>query len=110
MGRTLTTNVSLKSVAMTIKKYAFASTPYPLILSIENHCHYQQNEVMVSILKDELGDSIATFDDFPLKPDGNLPSPEDLKYKILLKTKLDKETPPSLANMIYLPGTSKEAW
>ena len=39
-----------------IKPYAFLKSDYPLILSIENHCSFKQQDVMADHLKSILGD------------------------------------------------------
>ena len=39
-----------------IKPYAFLKSDYPLILSIENHCSFKQQDVMAEYLKSILGD------------------------------------------------------
>lgn len=51
------------------------ASPYPLILSLENHCSVEQQTVMAHHLRSILGDQLLTkpLDDIsPL----NLPSPE----------------------------------
>ncbi|KAH3894180.1 hypothetical protein DPMN_018337 [Dreissena polymorpha] len=56
---------------------------YPVILSIENHCSVKQQKVMVDHMTSILGDKL-----FKGKVDlehGTLPSPEELKHKILIK-------------------------
>ncbi|KAJ3114614.1 1-phosphatidylinositol 4,5-bisphosphate phosphodiesterase delta-4 [Phlyctochytrium bullatum] len=68
-----------------ISRYAFVSSPYPLILSFEIHCSIEQQNVMASILQELLGEWLLTK---PLnEAETVLPSPEALKYKILLKAK-----------------------
>lgn len=37
-GHTLTSKLNLIKILKCIKEYAFASSPYPVVLSIENHC------------------------------------------------------------------------
>ncbi|XP_063052824.1 1-phosphatidylinositol 4,5-bisphosphate phosphodiesterase zeta-1-like [Engraulis encrasicolus] len=87
-GYTLTSKILFKDVISTVKDYAFAASPYPVILSLENHCSRGQQEVMAhyltSILGDTLLDTSLPLDEPPL---GELPSPDDLKYKILIKNK-----------------------
>ena len=41
-----------------IKPYAFCSSDYPLILSIENHCSPEQQDIMADIMKHTLGDQL----------------------------------------------------
>ncbi|KAG8443531.1 hypothetical protein GDO86_012076, partial [Hymenochirus boettgeri] len=88
-GYTLTSRILFKDVITTIKKYAFKTSPYPVILSLENHCSLDQQIKMAEHLKSILGDMLLTA---PLE--GKLkafPSPEQLKGKILIKgKKLDK--------------------
>ncbi|XP_036408122.1 1-phosphatidylinositol 4,5-bisphosphate phosphodiesterase delta-3-A-like [Megalops cyprinoides] len=87
-GHTLTSKVPFKEVIETINEYAFKVSPYPLILSLENHCSVEQQAVMARHLRTILGDKLLTkpLSSQPLK---NLPSPEDLKGRILVKGKKD---------------------
>lgn len=56
---------------------------YPVILSIENHCSVTQQHVLAEHLTNILGDMLHKEQrDEEL---GKLPSPEDLKGKILIK-------------------------
>nr|XP_023691311.1 1-phosphatidylinositol 4,5-bisphosphate phosphodiesterase delta-3-A-like isoform X2 [Paramormyrops kingsleyae] len=88
-GHTLTSKVLFKEVIETISQYAFKASPYPLILSLENHCSVEQQSVMARHLRTILGRRLLTkpVNDQQLK---HLPSPEDLKGRILIKGK--KET------------------
>lgn len=89
-GRTFTSKVSFKTVVEVINESAFATSPYPVILSIENRCSLPQQVKMAQIFLSVLGDKLVkTYlfdsdlnDDYPL-----LPSPNQLKYKILIKNK-----------------------
>ncbi|XP_034046119.1 1-phosphatidylinositol 4,5-bisphosphate phosphodiesterase delta-3-A isoform X2 [Thalassophryne amazonica] len=89
-GHTLTSKVPFKEVIETISQYAFKASPYPLILSLENHCSVEQQAVMAKHLCTLLGKKLLTkyLSDQPLK---DLPSPEELKGYILVKGK--KQTP-----------------
>ncbi|XP_072229652.1 1-phosphatidylinositol 4,5-bisphosphate phosphodiesterase delta-3-A-like [Leuresthes tenuis] len=85
-GHTLTSKVPFVEVIETINEYAFKASPYPLILSLENHCSVEQQTVMAQHLRAILGDKLL------VKPLSGLdshclPSPEDLKGKILVKGK-----------------------
>lgn len=51
------------------------ATPYPLILSLENHCSVEQQTVMARHLKNILGDKLLTKPLGDLNPQ-ILPSPE----------------------------------
>ncbi|XP_059811799.1 1-phosphatidylinositol 4,5-bisphosphate phosphodiesterase delta-3-like isoform X2 [Hypanus sabinus] len=85
-GYTLTSKILFKDVITTIRDYAFTVSPYPVILSLENHCGKEQQTVMARHLKGILGDMLvtATIDG---KVPKELPSPQALKGKILIKGK-----------------------
>ncbi|XP_078079844.1 1-phosphatidylinositol 4,5-bisphosphate phosphodiesterase delta-3-like isoform X2 [Mustelus asterias] len=85
-GYTLTSKILFKDVITTIRDYAFTVSPYPVILSLENHCGQEQQTVMARHLKEILGDMLVTalIDG---KDPNELPSPEKLKRKILIKGK-----------------------
>uniref|UniRef100_A0A3P8N7T5 Phosphoinositide phospholipase C n=1 Tax=Astatotilapia calliptera TaxID=8154 RepID=A0A3P8N7T5_ASTCA len=89
-GHTLTSKVPFKEVIETIGQYAFKTSPYPLILSLENHCSVEQQAVMDKHLRSILGKKLLTepLSDQALR---DLPSPEELKGRILVKGK--KHTP-----------------
>nr|XP_030136243.3 1-phosphatidylinositol 4,5-bisphosphate phosphodiesterase eta-1 isoform X5 [Taeniopygia guttata] len=85
-GYTLTSKILFRDVAETINKYAFIKNEFPVILSIENHCSIQQQKKIAQYLKEIFGDkldlsSVSTGDP------RQLPSPQDLKGKILVKGK-----------------------
>lgn len=86
-GRTLTSKISVREVLHAIGKYAFVASPFPIILSMEVHCCVEQQDLLAQIILDVLG---STFLSAPLADhiaDETLPSPEQLKYKILLKVR-----------------------
>ncbi|XP_008277151.1 1-phosphatidylinositol 4,5-bisphosphate phosphodiesterase zeta-1 [Stegastes partitus] len=85
-GYTLTTKIRFKDVITTVEQHAFEVSAYPVILSLENHCSKEQQEVMAKYLISILGDKLLTA---PLDHStaGDFPSPNDLKYKILIKNK-----------------------
>ncbi|KAL2093958.1 hypothetical protein ACEWY4_011270 [Coilia grayii] len=85
-GYTLTSKILFKDVISTVQEYAFVASPYPIILSLENHCSHRQQEVMAHYLTSILGDMLVDSS-LPLDAHGELPSPDDLKYKILIKNK-----------------------
>uniref|UniRef100_A0A4X2LBL3 Phosphoinositide phospholipase C n=1 Tax=Vombatus ursinus TaxID=29139 RepID=A0A4X2LBL3_VOMUR len=84
-GHTLTSKILFKTVIQVINKYAFMASDYPVVLSLENHCSPQQQEIMASNLQSILGDTLLSdvLEEFP----NELPSPEALKFKILIKNK-----------------------
>lgn len=88
-GHTLTSKVLFSEVIETIAEYAFKTSPYPLILSLENHCSVEQQTVMARHLCSILGEKLLTK---PLNVEQplTLPSPEALKGKILVKGKKER--------------------
>lgn len=93
-GRTLCTRIPFVKVLEAIADTAFINSPYPVILSFENHCSKEQMKRMSDhcrcILGQYLLDRFLPGDgpDFS-KPgqQGSLPSPEALKYKIVIKNR-----------------------
>ncbi|KAM8946631.1 1-phosphatidylinositol 4,5-bisphosphate phosphodiesterase delta-3 [Pelodytes ibericus] len=85
-GHTLTSKILFKDVIATIRDYAFKYSPFPVILSLENHCGLEQQATMAYHLQNILGDILISKPIDSLDPD-HLPSPEVLKGKILLKGK-----------------------
>ncbi|CAL1547808.1 unnamed protein product, partial [Lymnaea stagnalis] len=49
-GYTLTTKILFRDVIKAINEYAFKTSPYPVTLSIENHCSLQQQQVMANVM------------------------------------------------------------
>ena len=84
-GKTLTTKVPLRDVCKAIPKYAFIASPFPIILSAEIHCSVSQQDLIAEIMKETFGDSLITETIDGISPIEILPSPEDLRGKILLK-------------------------
>ncbi|TNN33903.1 Inactive phospholipase C-like protein 2 [Liparis tanakae] len=84
-GHTMTSQIVFRSVIDVLNKYAFVASEFPLLLCLENHCSLKQQRVMFQHIKKILGDKIHT--DPPKPEDCYLPSPLELKGKILLKGK-----------------------
>ncbi|KAL7386955.1 hypothetical protein ABVT39_016153 [Epinephelus coioides] len=85
-GYTLTSKILFKDVIVAIKEYAFKTSDYPVILSLENHCSVEQQEVMARHMSSILGSALVTSPLGDGMPD-NFPSPEELKGKFLIKGK-----------------------
>ncbi|KZT43280.1 PLC-like phosphodiesterase [Sistotremastrum suecicum HHB10207 ss-3] len=86
-GKTLTTKVSVREICEAIAKYAFISSPYPIIISAEIHCGLPQQEKLAEIMKEVFGDTLIQAplgDNFDFQC---LPSPKDLMGKVMLKAK-----------------------
>uniref|UniRef100_A0A4W4FRQ5 1-phosphatidylinositol 4,5-bisphosphate phosphodiesterase gamma n=1 Tax=Electrophorus electricus TaxID=8005 RepID=A0A4W4FRQ5_ELEEL len=84
-GHTLTTKIKFYDVLMTIKEHAFITSDYPIILSIEDHCSIVQQRNMASYFRKVFGEMLLTKA-VDISADG-LPSPSQLKRKILIKHK-----------------------
>ncbi|XP_002742254.1 1-phosphatidylinositol 4,5-bisphosphate phosphodiesterase gamma-1-like [Saccoglossus kowalevskii] len=84
-GHTLTSKIKFIDVIKTIKEHAFATSEYPVILSIENHCSLPQQRKMASAFQEVFGDMLLSQ---PIDRDATmLPSPNQLKRKVILKHK-----------------------
>ncbi|XP_006861047.1 PREDICTED: 1-phosphatidylinositol 4,5-bisphosphate phosphodiesterase beta-3 isoform X2 [Chrysochloris asiatica] len=102
-GFTMTTEVPLRDVLEAIAETAFKTSPYPVILSFENHVDSaKQQAKMAEYCRSIFGDAllIDPLDKYPLAPGVQLPSPQDLIGRILVKNK--KRHRPSTS----VPGSS----
>ncbi|XP_055878917.1 1-phosphatidylinositol 4,5-bisphosphate phosphodiesterase beta-1-like isoform X4 [Biomphalaria glabrata] len=88
-GYTMCTEILFKDVIEAIAQSAFKTSEYPVILSFENHCSPKQQAKMANYCRTIFGDMllINPLDTHPLKPDVPLPSPNQLKRKIIIKNK-----------------------
>ncbi|KAI5102504.1 1-phosphatidylinositol 4,5-bisphosphate phosphodiesterase beta-4 [Silurus meridionalis] len=88
-GKAMCTDVLFKDVIQAIKETAFVSSEYPVILSFENHCSRHQQYKLARYCEDIFGDILLKqpLEDFPMVPGQPLPSPNDLKGKILIKNR-----------------------
>ena len=90
-GKTLTGSVSVRAVCVAIASYAFMASPYPIIISAEMHCGPEQQLKLVDILRDVFGEQLVTTELDTIRRAeataelAELPSPEQLKYRILFK-------------------------
>ncbi|KAH8060382.1 phosphatidylinositol phospholipase C [Aureococcus anophagefferens] len=79
-GHTLTSKIPLRSVVVAIKKWAFYASPYPVILSLENHCSAAQCDVMAAIFAETLGAALLRPEELDqASPAYELPSPDALR-------------------------------
>lgn len=83
-GYTLTKDITFRDVCEAIKDYGFATTDLPLIVSLEVHCSAEQQERMVDIMRQTWGDLLLPEPEEDAKC---LPTPEELRSKILVKVK-----------------------
>eukprot|EP00288_Rhodomonas_lens_P005909 CAMPEP_0177718304 /NCGR_PEP_ID=MMETSP0484_2-20121128/15506_1 /TAXON_ID=354590 /ORGANISM="Rhodomonas lens, Strain RHODO" /LENGTH=811 /DNA_ID=CAMNT_0019230461 /DNA_START=59 /DNA_END=2494 /DNA_ORIENTATION=+ len=90
-GHTLCTKILFRDVIEAIRKSSFgppSENPYPVILSIEMHCSQRFQDKMYEICKKEFKDLLYLLpDDLGNYHPQALPSPEELKGKILVKGK-----------------------
>ncbi|XP_031441372.1 LOW QUALITY PROTEIN: 1-phosphatidylinositol 4,5-bisphosphate phosphodiesterase beta-3 [Clupea harengus] len=89
-GFTMTTEIPFKEVIEAIAESAFKTSPYPLILSFENHVDSaKQQAKMAEYCRTIFGDAllIDPLEKYPLDPGQQLPSPVELMGKILIKNK-----------------------
>ncbi|XP_044775749.1 1-phosphatidylinositol 4,5-bisphosphate phosphodiesterase beta-3 isoform X2 [Neomonachus schauinslandi] len=89
-GFTMTTEVPLRDVLEAIAETAFKTSPYPVILSFENHVDSaKQQAKMAEYCRSIFGDAllIDPLDKYPLAAGVPLPSPQDLMGRILVKNK-----------------------
>ncbi|XP_055899333.1 1-phosphatidylinositol 4,5-bisphosphate phosphodiesterase delta-4-like isoform X4 [Biomphalaria glabrata] len=82
-GYTLTSKILFEDVIRAINNYAFQASPYPVTLSIENHCSVEQQERMAQIMTSVFGDKIWSTQTDLIRT----PTPEDLRNKIIIKGK-----------------------
>ncbi|XP_061033103.1 1-phosphatidylinositol 4,5-bisphosphate phosphodiesterase delta-3 isoform X2 [Eubalaena glacialis] len=84
-GHTLTSKILFRDVIQAVRDHAFTLSPYPVILSLENHCGLEQQAAMARHLHTILGDMLVTQLLDSQNPE-ELPSPE-LKGRVLVKGK-----------------------
>lgn len=84
-GHTMTSKIKFVDVIKTIKEHAFVTSEYPVILSIEQNCSLEQQRNMAQALCEVFGDMLLTqrVD----RSETQLPSPHQLRRKIILKHK-----------------------
>ncbi|XP_075994184.1 1-phosphatidylinositol 4,5-bisphosphate phosphodiesterase delta-1a isoform X2 [Genypterus blacodes] len=85
-GYTFTSKVLFRDVIKAIKEYAFKTSEYPVILSLENHCSVEQQKLMAHHMISILGGALLVQPLEEAMPT-NFPSPEALKGRFLIKGK-----------------------
>ena len=86
---TLTTRIPLRAVLQAIHEYAFEASPYPIILSLEMHCSLDGQRKIADWCFEIFGHQLLML---PQNEDdinglAHVNTPEQLKYKVLLKGK-----------------------
>ena len=116
-GKSFTSKVSLREVCEAILKYGFVASPYPIIISAEIHCSIGQQDLIAGIMMQVFGEKLVRMPLMNVGEGGGsekdvaavaaagrkglvvmtngkkmeveeLPSPEQLKGRILLKVSL----------------------
>ena len=81
-GFTFVTKLKLEDVLIELRENAFKNSPYPVILSIENHLDDKHQQIMANKFKKYLIDLYI----FPTdSPPEFMPTLEELKYKFIIK-------------------------
>uniref|UniRef100_A0A674PHP6 Phosphoinositide phospholipase C n=1 Tax=Takifugu rubripes TaxID=31033 RepID=A0A674PHP6_TAKRU len=89
-GFTMTSEIPFKEVVEAIAECAFKTSPFPVILSFENHVDsLKQQAKMAEYCRSIFGEAllIDPLDKYPLESGVTLPSPQELMGKILIKNK-----------------------
>ncbi|KAH8882714.1 PLC-like phosphodiesterase [Thozetella sp. PMI_491] len=86
-GWTLTSPVGFRDVCKAIRESAFEKNPLPIIVSLEVHADFEQQEVMVEIMKEEWAGLLLDEPFDECDPNKRQPRLEELLNKILVKVK-----------------------
>lgn len=103
-GHSGTSNISFISCIKAINLWAFRMTQYPLIISLEVHCTMEQQMKMVAIMMHCFGTKMVTSSELYTK--SVLPTPEELKNRILIKVKQSMQPAISVATHFSAAQTS----
>ena len=68
-----------------MQDYAFTASDYPVIISIENHCNQSHQTTMAKVFRAVFKDLLPKENLVEQEGRARLPSPEELKGKIILK-------------------------
>lgn len=87
-GRTLTTPVPLIKCLKSIREHAFVKSPYPVIITLEDHLTPDLQAKVAEMVIQIFGEMLYYPESGCLE---EFPSPEALKHRIILSTKPPKE-------------------
>ncbi|ONK62501.1 uncharacterized protein A4U43_C07F4580 [Asparagus officinalis] len=87
-GRTLTTPAEFSKCVRSIRENAFVASPYPVIITLEDHLTPDLQAKVAQILIETFGEMLFYPKSESLE---EFPSPEDLKLRIIISTKPPKE-------------------
>ncbi|RZC78237.1 hypothetical protein C5167_002455 [Papaver somniferum] len=87
-GWTLTTRIDLIKCLRSIKEYAFVASPYPVVITLEDHLTPDLQSKVAKMITETYGKMLFN----PAKEgSAESHSPESLKYRILISTKPPKK-------------------
>ncbi|KAI9702128.1 MAG: hypothetical protein M1836_001472 [Candelina mexicana] len=86
-GYTLTKEITFREVCAAIREAAFVSSDLPVIVSLEVHTCAEQQEVMIDIMQEEWRGLLVDEPNGLSIGEDILPSPGELRGKILVKVK-----------------------
>lgn len=84
-GNTATSKLPLKTASDTIAHFAFVASEYPLILSLENHLSLPNQVIAAKMFEESFGETLHVI---KLADGEALPSPQEMKGKVLIKAKM----------------------
>ncbi|GMI92216.1 phosphatidylinositol-specific phospholipase C4 [Hibiscus trionum] len=87
-GWTLTTPVELIKCLRSIKEHAFFASPYPVIITFEDHLTPDLQAKVAQMVMQTFGNMLFYPESDCVK---EFPSPEELKHRIIISTKPPKE-------------------
>ncbi|RVW56588.1 Phosphoinositide phospholipase C 4 [Vitis vinifera] len=90
-GRTLTTPVELIKCLKSIKEHAFSASPYPVIITLEDHLTPDLQAKVAQVVFHDFS-NIWGYAVLPqIRILTRIPFPEELKYRVIISTKPPKE-------------------
>ena len=75
----------MREVCEAIAKYAFVTSPYPIIISAEIRCSVAQQDIFAMIMHEVFGEALVSTSSEGHPTIDKLPSPEVLKGRVLVK-------------------------
>jgi len=101
-GGTLTAPISFRKCVEAVAENAFKSSPYPVIITLENHTDEPNQKLMAKDLREVLGSKLYV----PTEEDrkGTWKSPEYLKHKVLIRANASSACK-ELKSLVYLMNT-----
>eukprot|EP00939_MAST-03C_sp_MAST-3C-sp1_P003693 g3693.t1 len=104
-GHTATAPMPLSDALVAVKKHAFEASPYPVIITIENHCNSKLQRIQAKMLRGILGDALVFVSRFSSP---TFPSPQSMLGRILVRHKIKGIESPALEFQRHVPVSSKQ--